>query len=253
MRRRPDAITLLRMIDTEAKAREVYEYGYCILPSLFSERDLEKMRSIMDAYWESLGSPPLPGFGIGIHPLLEKVPDITPYFVRQEFVDVIGAVLRDKVRLVHTGARISDETSAANIGWHNHYSWDPSGIPGRTKIERVLGGVYIDGSTPASGCLLALPRAYNDPLSEPPAASQDDWPGQVAVDAPPGAGLVFDTALWHSAVRGNAVGRRRLIGAHYQGWSDPRPHPEDNIAGGPDLERYKAELPLLHGMLEPPQ
>jgi hypothetical protein len=246
------AIRLQRMIDIQARTREVYEQGYCLLPALYSEGDLVEMRRILDAYWEGLGSPELGGFGIGIHPLLEKVPAMTPYFVRQEFVDIIGAVLRDEVRLTHTGARISDETSATNIGWHNHYSWDASAIPGRRKIERVLGGVYVDGTTRQSGPLVVLPRRYNDPLSAPAAAHDAAWPGQLEVDAPPGSGIVFDTALWHTAARGTEPGRRRLFGAHYQGWSDPRPHPEDNVVGSPELERFKSEMPLLRSILDGP-
>jgi hypothetical protein len=239
------------MVDIEAKAREVYEQGFCVLPALWSEDELIEIRHSLDAYWESQGSPELAGFGMGIHPLLEKVPAVTPYFVKQEIVDIIGLVLQDDVRLTHTGARLSDESSATNIGWHNHYSWDAATIPHRDKIERVLGGVYVDGSTAATGPLIALPRRYNDPLSEP-GDSCGDWPGQVVVEAPPGSGVIFDTALWHTAARGNAPGRRRLFGAHYQGWSDPRPHPEDNIVGSPELERYKREIPLLSRLLDGP-
>ena len=155
--------------------------------------------------------------------------------------------------MTHAGARISDERSDAAIGWHEHYSWDKSAIPTRTRCERVLGGIYVDGSTAAAGNLIALPRRFNDPLGAAPGAPQAPWPNEVIVEAPPGSWSIFDTALWHTARRGSQPGKRRLFGCHFQAWSNPRPHPEDNDVNPPAIAGYKKTSPLLHGLLDGPE
>jgi hypothetical protein len=142
--------------------------------------------------------------------------------------------------------------SAAAIGWKNFYSWDKERIPQRDSIERILEGVYVEGSNAAIGPLVVLPRRYNDPLSEPAGEYTEEWPGQMDVEAPPGSAVIFDTALWHTARRGNQPGIRHLFGAHYQGWSNPTPHPEDNTCDGPLIEPHKRTNAALRSLLEPP-
>ena len=217
------------MIDVKAKARQVYEQGFCVLESLFGERERRETAAILRGVWEQRGKPALTGFGMGIHPMFEHAPAIAPYYYNPEVIDVLREVLRDDVRLTHAGARVSDESSEATISWHEHYSWDKSNVTRRDRIERVLFGCYVNGSTEEAGPLLTYPRKFNDPPDRPHEAAAGDWPGQVVVEAPPGSVVIFDTMLWHNARRGTKPGHRYLWGAHCQGWSDPRPHPEDNI------------------------
>jgi len=245
------------MIDIQAKAQQVYDEGFCVLPGVYSDAEVEESHRLLNEHWAQVGSPKLEGFGMGIHPLAEKVPEMMPLFGKQIVVDVMALVLRDEVHLVHTGARVSNEDSAAAIGWHNHYSWDdenwiPASIPGRAKIERILAGVYPQGSNAESGNLVVLPRKFNDPLTQPSEDMTADWDGQILVEAPRGSAVIFDTALWHTARRGTQPGMRHLFGAHYQGWSDARPHVEDNPCDGPQVQVYKQENAALRGLLDGP-
>ncbi|HVF09446.1 MAG TPA: hypothetical protein VNA16_01510 [Abditibacteriaceae bacterium] len=240
------------MIDIHEKAQQVYEQGFCVLEAVYDVGEIREASTLLDGYWEQQGRPPMSDFGIGIHPLAAKVPEIMPYFGRQIVIDVMEAVVRDKVHLVHTGARLSNVDSAAAIGWHNHYSWDKNRLPRRDTIERILAGVYLEGSHPAIGPLVVLPRRYNDPLSEPAGEYTEDWPGQLEVAAPPGSVVVFDTALWHTAKRGASPRVRHLFGAHYQGWSNPAAHPEDNPCDGAQIEPYKRTNAVLRSLLESP-
>lgn len=240
------------MIDIHAKAQQVYEQGFCILEAVYDAAAIQEATRLLDAYWESQNSPTMSDFGVGIHPLAEKVPDIIPFFGQQVVVDVMELVLRDKVHLVHAGARLSNADSAAAIGWHNHYAWDKEQLPRRDTISRVLAAVYVEGSNPAIGPLVVLPRRYNDPLTDPAGEFTQDWPDQMDVEAPPGSAVVFDTALWHTARRGNRPGIRHLFGAHYQGWSNPAPHPEDNVCDGPRIEPHKSTNAALRSLLNSP-
>ena len=246
------------MIDVEKKAQEVYDNGFCILEAIYTPLEIAEMRDLMDTYWEEQGSPPMENWGFGIAPLAQKVPELIQYFSHPDVVAVLKAVLRDEVHLVHAGARMSGAESAPAIGWHHHYAWegydewDKNAIPTRPKIERVLGALYVDGSNAQSGPLVALPRGFQTPFQSPLGEMTDNWPGELKVEAPPGSMVVFDTTLWHTAHRGNTPGTRHLFGAHFQGWSDPRPHPEDNLCDGPQIEPFKEDNPILRGLLEPP-
>ncbi len=140
---------------------------------------------------------------------------------------------------------MSSEVSEPTINWHDHYSWDPKGVAGRERIERVLFGCYVNGSTPGSGPLVVYPRRFDEPAVRPHVNDFGDWPGQVVVEAPPGSAVIFDTALWHTARRGSEPGFRYLWGAHVQGWHSPKPHPEDNEVNGPKVQPYLERSPAL--------
>ena len=240
---------------------ELYLQGYTALEGLYSPEECERMREIMDGFWRSQGSPSLTDDegGFTIHPMMPKVPEMAPFLDRPEPIEVMRRTLRDEVRLVHLGARVSGPLSAQRISWHNHYAsngdgppnaWDKESLPQRDRIERVLGGIYVDGTMPESGAFITLPREFRDPLGKPIGGLHDEWPGEVRVAMPPGSFAIFDTALWHAAMRGTGSAKRRLWGAHFQGWNDPRPHPEDNAVDAPEIERYKQERPRLRALIQ---
>ncbi|MDQ2730972.1 MAG: phytanoyl-CoA dioxygenase family protein [Armatimonadota bacterium] len=245
------------MIDFNEKAQQVHEQGFCVLESLLGPDECRTIKGLLDSYWERRGRPSLQNFGLGIHPALEQIPELASFYANRGVIETIAHILDDEVRLTHTGSRLSEESSpgegpSLSIDWHNHYAWDRSGVPGRKRVERGLGGVYLDGSNEDVGPLIVLPRKYNNPLDGGEGLTTADWPGQVPVEVPPGSVVIFDTALWHTARRGNRPGIRHLLGAHYQGWSNPRPHPEDNVTGSPAVEAAMEEYPALRGLLAPP-
>ncbi|MCE9590373.1 MAG: hypothetical protein K8S99_07600 [Planctomycetes bacterium] len=237
------------MTDLKSKAREVYDRGFCVIDSIWSPADRDLAERAMADCWEKRGRPSLAGFGLSIHPLLEFLPEMTPLFDKPVLLDALAMVLRDEPFLAHTGARLSNEESADAIGWHEHYAWDKSRLPGREKIERVLFACYTRGSSPEVGSLVVYPRRYDEPMQVAPAGLHDHWPGQIAVAAPPGSCVIFDTALWHTAHRGTKPGFRYLWGTHIQGKSNPMPHPEDNTSKRPEIEEFTAKSPRLRSFI----
>ena len=164
-------------------------------------------------------------------------------------------VLQDDVRLAHSGAAVFDNslTNPVLTHWHVHYAWDipDSGLQ-RDNPERILCNIYVDGSSVEVGPLIVLPRRLNESVDKKGDVSLD-WEGQDVVEVPPGAAVIFDTAVWHCSRRGSAGGIRRIWGGHYQGWSNSTSHPEDNTSDNPTLTGYRNELPLLRSMLDRPE
>jgi hypothetical protein len=215
-------------MDLKKKADEFNATGSCVIASVFDERECSKMRALLDGYYRRLGSPELKEFGIGIHPLIPRMPEFKPWLTHPLIFEFLETVLGEPGKLLHGGARLSDGKSAKAIDWHNHYSWDESKIPFRKRCERILCGVYVDGSTAESGPLTVLPRKFNDPIGPQPENRDGFVAGEVVINAPPGSLVFFDTPLWHRAHRGTQPGMRHLFGSHYQAVTDMRPHPEDN-------------------------
>jgi hypothetical protein len=214
----------------QSAATSVAEVGFVVVPALFDEPELSRMRALIDDVHRRRGSPPLEGFGMAIHPLLDHAPGMLGFFRHPTFVAVAEAILGASVRLAHSGSRLASEASSESIGWHHHYSWPLDGVARRAACERLLVNVYVDGSDDDTGPLIVLPRALQDAMDQPLADTHVDWPGQQVVRCPPGSAVFFDTALWHTAKRGARPGSRRLWGGHLQRLDDPRPHPEDNGA-----------------------
>lgn len=235
----------------QEKAQQLLEQGFCSFEGVLSEEEQAAIRESIDGYWRAHEGPDKQdGFGMGIHPLMPVLPKLGVHLAHPVIVDTLREVFGEEPRLVHAGARISSQASAPRISWHHHYSWDESTLPGRTRPERVLAGVYVDGTMPSTGALVTLPRAFNDPIGELRGDHMQAWEGEMDVVMPPGSIALFDTALWHAAKAGNQPGLRRLFGAHYQGWSETRSHPEDNACDVPEIEPYKQVNARLRGLVE---
>jgi hypothetical protein len=211
----------------DEKIRTLFDQGYCIIESVHDAAATEHQEQLLYAEWARRGKLPLSGFGLGIHPLLELVPDIAPYFDCTVVNTLLEAAFQDHPRLCHAGARIANEDSALNIGWHHHYNWNEDLVEGRRKIERVVVNFYVKGVSPSLGSLWTIPRRVGETISPPLDEPNQDWPGQVEVSVPPGSAVILDTALYHTATRGHAPGMRYHWGGHYQGWSNHQPHGED--------------------------
>ena len=240
------------MLDIKAKAREVYEQGFCVLDGVYRADECEEMRKVLDRVWEKRGHPPLTGFGIGIHPLLQHAPEMAPFFAKGVVIDTIAEVFRDDVRLAHSGARISNEESIEFLGWHYHCGdWNLNTSEHRSKVERVLCNVYVDGLSDGVGPLLVYPRKVDDSLTPPYSETNSDWPGQVVVACSLGSAVIFDVRVFHAAKRGKGPGLRHLWGGHYQGWNNLTPHREDNSAEGTEIEMYKKQFPIFRKLVEP--
>lgn len=226
------------------------ERGYHVLPAVFTRGECDRMTAMFDALWETRGRPAMTDFGMAVHPLLQHIPEMAEFIAHPAVLDALAAILDDQPRLMHSGARVSDETSSERIGWHDHYEWDPAGVTTRTRIERVLFGCYPRGLSAGTGPLVVVPRKMNDPLQKCPVGANDFWPGEVAVEAPEGSVVIFDTALFHAARRGKNPGRRYLWGTHCQGVRETRKHREDNSSEHPRVEAMKRKNPVLRRFID---
>jgi hypothetical protein len=240
------------MIDLKEKAHEVEQRGYCVLESAYSESECADIRAIFKRLCDSRGGFSAESPKFSFHPLLECEPQLAPFYAKSIVIDAMAEIFGDAVRLAHSGAAIhnNDFTTPMLTHWHNHYSWSiPASGLQRHKAERLLCNIYVDGTGSAIGPLIVQPRGLNDAI-EPLGDAQEEWQGQVEVHAPPGAAVIFDTALWHSSKRGQSGGIRHLWGGHYQGWNNDTPHPEDNSADSPTLIAHLKALTVLRGLLE---
>ena len=243
------------MINLKSKAQEVRDRGYCVIESAYDDQECEEMRGIFDALCVKKGGLSSEQPSVGFHPLLEWGPEMSPYYAKSVLVDAMEEVLQDDVRLSHSGAAVFDNahTNPFLTHWHVHYAWDiPDGGLQRENAERILCNIYVDGSSLDVGPLIVFPRQLNESVDRKDDVSVD-WEGQDVVEVPPGAAVIFDTAVWHCSRRGSAKGIRRIWGGHYQGWNNPTPHPEDNTSDNPTLTEFRNELPLLRSLLDEPE
>ena len=242
------------MIDLKSKAREVSERGYCLIESAYDEKECDQIRTIFKELREKRGGFTAEQTSMGFHPLLELGPEMAPFYEKSILVDAMAEVLQDDVRLAHTGAAVFSNAPSQPIltTWHDHYAWEipPTGLQ-REHPERILCGAYVDGSDCEIGPLIVLPRQLNDSV-EAKGDGDAVWEGEEEVVMPPGTAVIFDTAVWHCSRRGTSRGPRHIWGGHYQGWSNPTPHPEDNSADNPVVNEYRDKLPLLRAMLDGP-
>lgn len=239
--------------------QSVLQKGYVVLERVYSERDCRELRTIFNAVWERAGKPGTGNtFGFVMHPVLKYAPELASFYARQEVIDALSDIFQDAPRLAHSGALMSD-SSRQFTEWHYHRSdsvedsaWNPERTDRPAGIERVLGNVYIDGSNDELGPLLLYPRRIDEVLAPPHAHSNrnGDWPGQTIVYCPPGSMVIFEQSVWHAARPARVSGLRHLWGGHYQAWSNPAPHREDNHYDGADLQQYKAEYPLFKALVE---
>ncbi|MFA5964516.1 MAG: hypothetical protein WC804_10920 [Sphingomonas sp.] len=201
-------------------------HGFCVLTGIFDPAETERMRAMLDEFGRKANFKDLRGRGVGIHPLLEKIPGFLAFLCDPRLLSAMEQLLGAPVRLMKSGARMSDHHCDAQLAlWHNHFHWDPGLLLHRRRVERVLAVIYIDGSGPdLPAYFVAWPRSLNDPLRSCP----DQTAEVETVAMQPGDVVVFDTALWHSAWRGTGIGRRRIAGGHYQLAICDRPHPDDD-------------------------
>ena len=243
------------MFDLKSKAREVSERGYCVLESVYDDCECEQMRAIFKQLCDDKNGFSSEQPKISFHPLLEWAPEMALFFAKAVVVDAMAEVFQDDVRLAHSGAAVFNNglVEETLTRWHIHYAWEvsPTGLQ-RDNPERVLCNIYVDGSSSDIGPLIVLPRRLNDSV-EPKGDVGEGWDGQVAVSVPPGSAVIFDTAVWHCSKRGSSSELRHLWGGHYQGWSNPTPHPEDNTAENPTVAAFKTVLPVLRGLLDGPR
>ena len=243
------------MFNLKSKAREVIERGYCVLESVYDDRECGQMRTIFKQLCEDKNGFSSKQPTISFHPLLEWGPQMAPFFAKPVVVDAMAEVFQDDVRLAHSGAAVFNNALVEETltDWHIHYAWEipPTGLR-RENPERLLCNIYVDGSSSHIGPLIVLPRGLNDSI-DPKGDVEAAWEGQIEIVVPPGSAVIFDTAVWHCSKRGSSSELRHLWGGHYQGWSNSTPHPEDNTATNPAVAAFKAKLPVLRGLLEGPK
>ncbi len=123
---------------------------------VYDREECEEILRIMHDGWVRLGQPPMDGAGgASLHPSLEHVPELARFYGHAEVAEVLGAVLKDDVRLEYGGANIADETRSF-FQWHTHEGgrdgvpreilWDPDRDDHYDSVKRINCNVYPDGS-----------------------------------------------------------------------------------------------------------
>lgn len=232
------------------------ERGYYIIPEALNSAEIALATEVLDTIVaEGQAGDGGGGFGYAIHPLVTRDARISDLFCHPLALAILGALFEDAVRLMHSGSRITDARHTPRLGWHIHRpSAEECDLhPGDTVRgaypRRALLNYYLEGLTPETGPLVALPRRYDDPLAPPSPDMHTPWPGEAAVTCPPGSAVLFTTDMWHAALAGTNGNRRRLFGGHWQGWSVTELHREDQMQEGPEVEEAIARNPIFAGLM----
>lgn len=235
------------------------ERGFTIVERSLSPEQCDVAAQLLDdlvtsGQAQEFGGPA--GFGFGIHPLLTRENRLADFYVDPLVIAIMEKLFDDDAHLVHTGARLSDATHTPRIGWHHHRYWEEGQAPEAPDArgeypKRVLAAWYVEGCTPESGPLIALPRRYDDLLAAPADNYEVAWPGEVDVICPPGSCVIFTNDLWHSAKAGTDGKRRHLFGSHFQGWNNSRAHSEDHVHEGSEVEAAYERNPLFAHIMKP--
>ena len=146
------------MFDLKSKAREVNERGYCVLESVYDDREREQMHAIFKQLCDDKNGFSSEQSKISFHPLLEWGPKMAPFFAKAVVVDAMAEVFQDDVRLAHSGAAVFNNALVEETltHWHVHYAWEipPSWTGTRDNPERLLCNIYVDGSSSHIGPLI---------------------------------------------------------------------------------------------------
>ena len=114
------------MFDLKSKARDVIEHGYCVLESVYDDRECEQMRGIFKQLCADKNGFSSEQPTISFHPLLEWGPKMAPFFAKAVVVDAMAEVFQDDVRLAHSGAAVFNNALVGETltNWHVHYAWE---------------------------------------------------------------------------------------------------------------------------------
>lgn len=222
---------------------QVLTRGYCVVDRIFDEAERKAIDTIIKNVWRRFGQPDINGsFGFSLPPLFECAPELARFWLNDTYLAVLRDVLDDQPLIEHAGALLVGNRREF-CPWHDHLGGQDRGRQPRqvlwqryrsqhpTRIQRVNGNIYLDGSNEANGQLLLIPRRVDDPLSEPIGDLDQEWPGQVVVDCPPASLIVFDEAVWHAARRPKmAEGNRILWGAFFIGANTPIADDHDDFS-----------------------
>jgi hypothetical protein len=238
------------MDQIEAGVASILERGYYVVEGSLDAAGRALAADVLDGLLAD-GQARDVGNGYVIHPLLTRDARIHTLFLDPTVLGIMAALFEDEPLLTHSGSRITDGCHTARLGWHIHPYTHPEqqiqpGDPRRgERPRRVLVGWYVEGLSLESGPLLVMPRRYDDPIAPPLADRSVSWPGEVAVNCPPGSAVIFSIDVWHAALPGTDGTRRRLLGGHFQGRNNPLPHVEDQVQEGPQIEAAIAQSPAF--------
>ena len=135
------------MFDLKSKARDVIERGYCVLESVYDDREREQMHAIFKQLCDDKNGFSSEQPTISFHPLLEWGPKMAPFFAKAVVVDAMAEVFQDDVRLAHSGAAVFNNALVEETltHWHVHYAWE--GSPNRASAGESGAGAlqYLRG------------------------------------------------------------------------------------------------------------
>jgi hypothetical protein len=205
---------------TDACASEIDAQGFCVLPGQYQADQVTQLRAAILAQYDALGRPPLYSkhprvvsedvelsrTGLVWTKLLKRRPDLHHAMLDEEVVRIAQAALGPGTRLELTGAVLADHTRPF-FSWHDHAGGIDQELyrrrgehPQLPKLQRLAMIVYLDEMKEGAGRLLVHPKRNADGSAPCTEGLDVPWPGQVAVEGPPGTTVLVDQTTWHAAL-----------------------------------------------------
>lgn len=216
-------------------ARALVEVGYAVVPSAFSDVDVDHIRARLVARYEELGRPPTharpplepaPGVevspvGLVYHQLGHHFPDLGPKILAPGVVEAVRATLGDDMHLEYTSAILCHDARPffpwhAHVGGVDNVTYRKQAIfPSFTAPERVTALLYLDDLTDEQGTLLVHPRRIDAPTEPPFDPSVEDWPGAVELGCRRGDVVLLEQCTWHAARPKRSIGVRAFVACYF--------------------------------------
>jgi hypothetical protein len=250
--------------DLEAKAQQLVEDSYAVLPGHYEAAKVERIRGALAELYERLDTPPMyskepvwlgenlevSGTGLVLHKLLGFDPSLHRDLLDAEIVEIVRRALGRDMHLEFAGAVITDRTRPF-FRWHNHVGgidderYRRLGLrPAIEEIERVAMLVYLDEMGSDTGQLIIHPQRVSGAARPPGPVDELHWEGQFEVVGPPGTVVMIDQTTWHAALPRTVEGPRFFFGLWFAAASVPKSERVDE-----SLFAIEASDPLLRSVL----
>jgi hypothetical protein len=220
---------MARTISTQELARcrrELRDQGWSVLPDPWTPEEGRRMRRILRELLALDRVERFPGFGCKVFALRYYEPAMRPYYDADPVRGVLERLFEDGAKFPMTGVRWSNRESKPRLEWHDHYCWEPELLATRERFERLSFLCYLEGLDGSTGPLIALPRAFRDPMHQPSADVHAPRAGEVEILAPPMSIVLMDSAVYHCARAGTRDDLRTVWGGQAQAAHCRRYHPQ---------------------------
>ena len=245
--------------------------GYLVVESLFSQAQIDEIRSVIDEFAErgktlreSDGIIELEETHTPEQPRLRRIiwPDkhhpLFRDFVRDpKYVDVVSRLIGPNIRLHYCKVNLKLGGFGAPVQWHQDWSFYP-----HTNDDVLVSGVLLDDMVDDNGPIMVLPETHKGPVFDhhydghftgamDPDTCGLDFSKAVKLNAPAGSLILFHVRLVHGSDMNRSSRPRRVVFyelAAADAWPLGGTYSTPLI---PDLETYNARMVAGVPTIEP--